>query len=58
VSGGTAQAIMRETGLGRAYVRKWIHLSELPTRNRMAPRPGIPDFFQEYLRRRWTKGCA
>jgi transposase len=50
-SGQTAQAIMRETGIGRAYVRKWIHLTELPTRNRMAPRPGMPDFYRESLRR-------
>lgn len=52
-----SQAIMRETGIGRASVRKWIRLSELPTRNRMAPRPGMPDFYREYLRRRWAEGC-
>jgi Transposase len=56
-AGHTAQAIMRETGLGRAYVRKWVHLSELPTRNRMAPRAGMPEFYREYLRGRWTAGC-
>jgi hypothetical protein len=55
-AGHTAQAIMRETGLGRAYVRKWVHLSELPTRNRMAPRAGMPEFYREYLRERWTAG--
>jgi transposase len=56
-SGRSAGAIMRETGLGRAYVRKWVYLSELPPRNRMAPRSGMPDFYLAYLRRRWTEGC-
>lgn len=23
----------------------------------MAPRPGMPDFYREYLQRRWTDGC-
>jgi hypothetical protein len=52
-----ACAIMRETGLGWASVRKWIRLSDLPMRNRMAPRPGMPEFYREYLQRRWTEGC-
>ena len=56
-SGWSAGAIMRETGLGRAYVRKWVYLSELPTRNRMAPRPGMPDFYRAHLQRRWAEGC-
>ncbi|MEP7303887.1 MAG: ISL3 family transposase [Acidobacteriota bacterium] len=56
-AGHTAQAIMRETGIGRASVRKWIHLGEAPTRNRMAPQPGMPEYYREYLQRRWTEGC-
>jgi transposase len=56
-SGRTARAIMRETGIGWASVRKWIRLSDLPMRNRMAPRPGMPEFYREYLQRRWTEGC-
>jgi hypothetical protein len=48
---------MRQTGLGRAFVRKWVHLTELPIRNRMAPRPGMPAFYREYLQRRWAEGC-
>ena len=56
-AGRSAQAIMRQTGIGRSSVRKWIRLTELPTRNRMAPRPGMPDFYREYLQRRWTEGC-
>ena len=56
-AGRSAQAIMRQTGIGRSSVRKWMRLSELPTRNRMAPRPGMPDFYREYLQRRWAEGC-
>src|ERR1700719_2836736 len=25
--------------------------------NRMAPRAGMPEFYREYLRGRWTAGC-
>jgi hypothetical protein len=46
---------MRKTGLGRAYVRKWVYLSELRTRNRMAPRPGMPDLHRVHLQRRWAR---
>ena len=56
-SGLTGQAIMRETGISRGTLRKWLRASELPPRKRMAPRPGMPDFYREHLRRRWTEGC-
>ncbi|MEP7308515.1 MAG: transposase [Acidobacteriota bacterium] len=56
-SGQTGQAIMRETGISRGPLRKWLPASELPPRKRMAPRPGMPDFYEEQLRRRWTEGC-
>jgi hypothetical protein len=32
-AGRTGQAIINETGIGRASVRKWLRLRELPTRN-------------------------
>jgi hypothetical protein len=48
-AGRTGQAIINETGIGRASVRKWLRLRELPTRNRMAPQPGMPVAFREYL---------
>jgi hypothetical protein len=48
-SGHTAQAVMRATGIGRASVRKWWRLSELPPRKRMAPRPGRPTFYHDYV---------
>ncbi|MEP7305206.1 MAG: ISL3 family transposase [Acidobacteriota bacterium] len=56
-AGLSAAAIMRETGIGRKLVLTWIRLRELPVRNRMAPRPGMPEFYREYLWRRWTAGC-
>jgi hypothetical protein len=56
-AGRTGQAIIRETGIGRASVRKWMRFDELPTRHRMAPRVGMPDFYREYLWGRWTAGC-
>jgi transposase len=55
-AGHNASAIMRETGLGRTYVRTWIRLEELPERNRMEPRVGMAAFYEEYLIRRWAEG--
>jgi hypothetical protein len=56
-AGHNASAIMRETGLGRTYVRTWVRLEELPERNRMEPRVGMAAFYREYLTRRWAEGC-
>lgn len=55
-AGHNASGIMRETGLGRTYVRTWIRLEALPERNRMEPRVGMAAFYREYLIRRWTEG--
>jgi DNA invertase Pin-like site-specific DNA recombinase len=46
-AGHSAQAIMRETGIGRASVRIWMRLHELPRRNRMEPRTGMPEFYRD-----------
>jgi hypothetical protein len=51
-AGLSAAAIMRETGIGRKSVLTWIPMSELPRRARMEPRPGMPEFYREYLWRR------
>ena len=56
-AGLSAAAIMRETGIGRKLVLTWIRLRELPLRNRMEPREGMPEFYREYLWRRWSEGC-
>jgi hypothetical protein len=56
-AGRSAQAIMRETGIGRRFVTNWIRLTDLPERNRMDPRVGMAEFYREYLLRRWGEGC-
>jgi hypothetical protein len=48
-AGLSAAAIMRETGIGRKSVLTWIPLCELPRRHRMEPRPGMREFYCEYL---------
>jgi hypothetical protein len=55
--GHSAQAIMRETGIGRTYVTKWLRLNDLPDRNQMEPRIGMPAFYRAHLHRRWGEGC-
>jgi hypothetical protein len=44
---------MREIGIGRTYFTKWIRLNDLPERNRMEPRVGMPAFYRAYLQRGW-----
>jgi hypothetical protein len=46
-----------ELGLNRRRLSRWLRLDALPERNRMQPRPGMPDAFREYLRQRWEAGC-
>ena len=48
--------IARQLGLCRRRIDKWIQLDELPERNRMQPRPGMPESFRDYLRQRWEAG--
>jgi transposase len=57
VSGRSASAIVRETGVGRRRVDKWIRCRQLPTRNEMEPKPTSPRFFATHLQRRWAEGC-
>src|ERR1700680_4583574 len=49
--------IARQLGLCRRRIDKWIQLDELSERNRMQPRPGMPESFRDYLRQRWEAGC-
>jgi len=56
-SGRRASAIVRETGVGRRRVDKWIRCTQLPTRNEMEPKPTSPRFFAAHLQRRWAEGC-
>jgi hypothetical protein len=57
LSGRTASAIVRETGVGRRRVDKWIRCTQLPMRNEMEPKPTSPRFFASHLQRRWAEGC-
>jgi hypothetical protein len=55
-SGKKASEVVKETGISRKRVDKWIRLTELPERNKMSPKPDSPAFFQDYLARRWSAG--
>ena len=55
-AGNTAADIVRELGLSRKRVDKWIRLQTLPARNPMAPKPCSPAFYKSYLVSRWTEG--
>jgi transposase len=57
LSGRSASAIVRETGVGRRRVDKWIRCTQLPTRNQMEPKPTSPRYFAAHLQRRWAEGC-
>src|SRR3984957_19266660 len=57
LSGRRAGAIVRETGVGRRRVDKWIRCTQLPTRSEMEPKPTSPRFFASHLQRRWAEGC-
>ena len=57
LSGRSASAIVRETGVGRRRVDKWIRCTQLPTRSEMEPKPTSPRFFASHLQRRWAEGC-
>ena len=39
----------KELGLNRRRLDRWLRLDALPERNRMQPRPGMPEAFREYL---------
>ena len=52
-----ASQIVRETGISRKRVDKWLRLAELPERNKMEPKMNSPAFFRDYLARRWASGC-
>jgi transposase len=54
----TAAQIVRELGLSRKRVDKWIRLETLPDRNRMMPKPRSPGFYRDHLAKRWADGCT
>jgi transposase len=50
--------IVRQTGLHRRTIAKWIRADALPHRNATAPKTTSPRYFEEYLSRRWAEGCV
>ena len=56
--GMKASEIVRETGLTRKRVDKWLRLDELPERHRMEmePRPGMPAYFRKEMLRLRSEG--
>jgi transposase len=44
-------------GLNRRRLDRWLRLDTLPERNRMEPRPGMAEWFRDYLQQRWAEGC-
>jgi len=54
--GMRAFEIVEATGISRGRVDKWLRLKECPPQGKMAPRPGMPGYFREDLRRLWDQG--
>jgi transposase len=54
--GFNVTAIMRQAGISRALVNKWLRLEECPRRAKKTPRPGMAEDFREELWRRWEQG--
>ena len=50
--------IVRQTGLHRRTIAKWIRADALPHRNATAPKTTSPRYFEDYLLRRWADGCV
>src|SRR5271167_2159173 len=47
-AGMKVSQIANQLGLCRRRIDKWIQLDELSERNRMQPRPGMPESFRDY----------
>jgi transposase len=56
-AGLKASQIARHLSLNRRRIDRWLRLDTLPDRNRMEPRPGMVEWFHDYLRQRWEAGC-
>lgn len=55
--GLSIRGIVRQTGLHRETVRKFLRAESFPERAPRAPRGGIVKPFAEYLKQRWAAGC-
>jgi transposase len=50
--------IVRQTGLSRRRVDKWVRLETLPERNRMQLGPCSPGFYYRHLSQRWAENVT
>jgi hypothetical protein len=58
VAGTSIGDIARQTGFGPRSIRKWLKFSTPPERRAAAPKPCSPNYFLDYLSRRWAEGCV
>jgi len=56
--GMTVREIAQRTGFHWRSIAKWVRLTVPAERNAIAPKPSSPNYFQDYLRRRWEAGCT
>jgi len=57
-AGTSIDDIARQTGFGRRSIRKWLKFTVPPERRATAPKPCSPNYFIDYLSRRWAEGCV
>ena len=50
--------IARQTGFGPRSIRKWLKFTAPPERRATVPKPCSPNYFLDYLSRRWEEGCV
>jgi transposase len=48
--------IVRQAGISRPLVDKWLGLEECPPKSKKTPQPGMAEDFREELSRRWEQG--
>jgi transposase len=58
VAGTSIGDIARQTGFGPRSIRKWLKFTTPPERRAAAPKPCSPNYFLDYLSRRWAEGCV
>ena len=58
MAGTSIGDIARQTGFGPRSIRKWLKFSTPPERRATAPKPCSPNYFLDYLSRRWAEGCV
>lgn len=56
-TGFSIRSIVRQTGLHRETVRKFLRAESFPERAMRSPRSSVVKPFAEYLKQRWQAGC-